>query len=134
RFRGPGLDRSRCSLSVSHFFSFAVRILLSSLELPFRYQLASLVFARAFRLFDKRPAFLRLGVNQLIDTSLLDDGIGFAADSSSKEQFDHVFQAAGNFTDGVVRFTRTKTPACYHDLAEIAVFILYSAILIVEGY
>ena len=90
-------------------------------HLPLRRLPAALESARARRLFDDATAVLRLGVHQLLDTSLPDDGVRLVADTRPREQLDDLTQAAGHPVDGIFRLAGAKDPPGHGDLGESAV-------------
>ena len=53
--------------------------------------LAAFILARAGRFLDQAAPLLRFGVDQLVDFSLLDDRIGFAAHAGAEKQIDTSF-------------------------------------------
>src|SRR4029453_6006904 len=92
-------------------FWYAQEVLLSPLQFSLGHKLAALVFTRAGRFFDESPPVIGLGVDEFIDPSLLDNGIGFSAHAGPQKKLDDVFQATGDLIDGVFRPPRTEQPS-----------------------
>src|SRR5207245_4099329 len=66
---------------------------------------------------DEQAQLLRLGVDQLIHASLLDDGIGLRADPGTEEELGDVLQATGRAIDRVLRLARAEVAPAHQDLA-----------------
>src|SRR6185503_2756275 len=80
-------------------------------------ELAAAEARRARRLLDERAHVLGLGVHQLVDAPLLDDGVRLRADAGSEEQLGDVLQAAGRPVDEVLGITRAAVTARAQDIA-----------------
>ena len=81
----------------------AQQILARALHLALRLRLAAAVQGRAGGFFDEQAPIFGLGVDELLDTSLLDDRVGFRADAGAEEELGDVLQAAGRLVDEVLR-------------------------------
>src|SRR5215510_8592131 len=100
----------------------AQKVLLSPLEFSLGHKLAALVFACAGRFFDDRSPVLGLGIDQFINSSLLDDGISLTSHPGSQEKLNDVFQTTWNLVDGVLRLARTEESTSHHDFTEATIF------------
>src|SRR5713226_3677971 len=103
-----------------------------ALQFPLRDQLAAFILACAGGFLDKGTALFRLGVDHLIHTALLHDGIGFVSHPCPQKEFDDVLETTRHLIDEIFRLAGAKEPTGDHDLAEAAVFFRAAAILIVQ--
>src|SRR5262249_37710529 len=72
----------------------AIEVLLRALHLPLCHLPAAAVEGRAGRLLDEQAQLIRLGTDQLLDATLLDDRVGLAADAGAEEELSDVPQPA----------------------------------------
>ena len=79
----------------------AQEVLLGALQFSLGHKLAAFVLTGAGRFFYESPPVFGLGVDQFIDPSLLDNGIGFTPHAGPQKKLDDVFQPTRDLIDGV---------------------------------
>ena len=94
----------------------ARKILLGAFQLGFGQALLGLEPGDSGRFFDDRAPVLRLGTEDLPDTTLLDDGVAFRPEAGAHEQVLDVAQAGGAPVDEVFAFARAVEAARDGDL------------------
>ena len=90
-------------------------VILRALELPLDLPLLRLELHDARRLFEDGAAVFGLGVHDLFDLALPDDGIALLADADAVQQRDDVFQAAGLLVEKVLALARAVQPPRHGD-------------------
>ena len=96
-------------------------VVLRALELALDLALLRLELHDARRLFKDGAAVLGLGVHDLLDLALPDDGIALLADADAVQKGDDVFQAAGLLVEKVLALARAVQPPRHGDFLVVDV-------------
>ena len=71
-----------------------------------RFFFAGFIFRDSGGFFDQKAAVFGLGIDDLADLALLDDGVAFGSDAGIHEEFMDVFEAGGDTVDEIFAFAR----------------------------
>ena len=113
---GLPLERDDLPLHLADHVGEAQKVGLGVFELAQRLLLVGLVFGDAAGLLEDGAAILRPRAEDLVDLSLLEDGIGVGADAGIHEETMDVLETAGLAVDEVSAFAGTENAAGDADL------------------
>ena len=109
------------ALDLPQDVAHALEVLLRPLHLALRHLTAAAIKRGARRFLDEEAELFGPGADQLLDASLLDDGVGLAPDTGAEEQLGDVAQAARHPVQQVLGLTGAIVPPRHHDVGGTAV-------------
>src|SRR5262249_15546644 len=113
------LERRHLALDLAEDVLHTEQVLARALHLPLRRDSSAPETGGAGRLLQEQAKLFGLGIDQLIDATLLDDRVRLRADAGAEEELGDVLQAARRLVDGVLRLTGAEISPTDEDLAGV---------------
>ena len=95
------------------------QILSGAVEFALGSQTATAIQTHPRGFFHQDPDILGLGINQRLDTTLFNNGIGFRARAGSQKELNNIAQPAGDLIEQIFGVSRPKIAARDHDFGPV---------------